>query len=152
MQSNFRTAELIHQLKEIKNEQGLSVQAIYNMLDEANCHVSINTLKKVFAEGSEDENFNFHGTIQPISRVLLGIYGKDKGNAEVDGLRAAVRVKDEQIEKLEQEIVALKTENSRKNVFLMHQIELKDERIDRLLSSIDAMTKQINTLLEQRST
>lgn len=129
MPSTLHTHDLIKQLKAIKEEQGLTIQNIYDMLEANNYHVSINSIKKVFADGSENEHFRFHDTIQPISRVLLGIYGEDYGDSEVDGLRAAVQVKDELIDHLKNQIV------------------LKDERIDRLMSRVDVLIGQLDKLL-----
>lgn len=143
------TAELIAKLKAVKEEQNLSVQNICDMLDAAHYHVSINTIKKVFSEGSEFETFNLHNTIQPLSRVLLGIYGKDQGDPVVDALHAAVRVKDERIDTLERELLEVKTEHSRKNTFLMEQIKLKDERIDKLMSRVDILLQQLQRLLDR---
>lgn len=129
MPSNLHTHDLIRQLKAIREEQGLTLQNIYDMLEANNYHVSINSIKKVFAEGSENQHFQFQSTLQPISRVLLGIYGEDKGDAEIDGLRAAIQVKDELI------------------CHLKNQIVLKDERIDRLMSRVDVLIAQLDKLL-----
>ena len=149
MPSNLHTHDLIQRMKAIKEEQHLSPQQIYDMLENANYHVSLNSIKKVFSEGSENEHFRFHDTLQPISRVLLGIYGEDKGNSEIDALHAAIRVKDELIEKLEREILDLKTESHRRNTFLMDQINLKDQRIDKLMARVDVLLAQVQNLLEK---
>lgn len=149
MPTNLHTHDLIQQLKAIKEEQHLTPQRICEMLDAANCHVSLNTVKKVFAEGSEDQHFRFHDTLQPISRVLLGIYGEDKGISEVDALHAAIRVKDELIEKLEHELAEQKDGALRGNAFLRHQIELKDERIDKLMARVDVLIAQLQKLLDK---
>lgn len=149
MPTNLHTHDLIQQLKAIKEEQHLTPQRICEMLDAANCHVSLNTVKKVFAEGSEDQHFRFHDTLQPISRVLLGIYGEDKGVSEVDALHAAIRVKDELIEKLEHELAEQKDGALRGNAFLRHQIELKDERIDKLMARVDVLISQLQKLLDK---
>ena len=149
MPTNLHTTELIKKLKTIKEEQHLSVQQIYDMLETAGYHVSINSIKKVFCEGSEKEHFRFHDTLQPISRVLLGIYGDDKGDSEVDALHAAIRVKDELIDKLEHELAKTKTEAGDRIEFFKHQIALKDERIDRLMTRVDVLLEQIQALLKK---
>ena len=149
MPSNLHTHDLILRLKSIKDEQHLSPQDISRMLDAAGYHVSENSIRKVFAEGSEDLHFRFHDTLQPISRVLLGIYGKETEDSEVEGLKAAIRVKDELIEKLERLLAEQKSSASRGNSFLMHQIELKDERIDKLMARVDEVLKSNRDLLAQ---
>lgn len=89
MPSNLHTHDLILRMKTIKEEQHLSTQDIERMLDAAGYHVSQNSIRKVFADGSENKNFRFHDTIQPISRVLFGIYGSDTDDSEVEGLKAS---------------------------------------------------------------
>lgn len=149
MPSSLHTHDLILRMKAIKEEQHLTPQDIERMLDAAGYHVSQNSIRKVFAEGSENQNFRFHDTIQPISRVLLGIYGSDTEDSEVEGLKAAIRVKDELIEKLERLLADVKTESARRSTFLMDQIRLKDERIDKLMSRVDEVLSSNRDLLQQ---
>lgn len=149
MPSTLHTHDLIIQLKAIKEEQGLTIQNIYETLENNGCHVSLNTIKKIFSEGSENQHFQFHNTLQPISRVLLRIYGEAKGNSEIDGLRAAVQVKDELIDKLEREIVDVHTDSRRRVDYLKHQIELKDQRIGTLMERVTILLNQLQKLLEK---
>lgn len=149
MSANLHTRDLILRLKEIKNERQLTPCDIEKMLDAAGYHVSINSIRKVFQAGSEDLQFRFHDTLQPISRVLLGIYSEDKGDSEIDALHAAIRVKDELISKLEHELACTKTEAGDRVEFLRHQIDLKDERIDRLMTRVDQVLASNNDLLSQ---
>ena len=146
MPSDLHTHDLIMRMKAIKEEQHLSPQDISRMLDAAGYHVSENSIRKVFAEGSENKTFRFHDTIQPISRVLLGIYSDDDADAEVSALKEAIKVKDELITKLERELAECRTESARKHTFLMRQIELKDQRIDKLMARVDAFMEQLRIL------
>lgn len=149
MPKNLHTHDLILRLKAIRDEQHLSPQDIERMLDAAGYHVSQNSIRKVFAPGSENDNFRFHDTLQPISRVLLGIYGQETEDSEVEGLKAAIRVKDELITKLERELADVKTESARRSTFLMDQIKLKDQRIDKLMARVDVLLAQLQNLLEK---
>ena len=149
MPSNLHTHDLILRLKEIQVERNLSAQRIYDMLEAAGYHVSLNSIKRVFAPGSENKEFHFHDTVQPISRVLLGIYGNETNDSEVEGLKAAIRVKDELIEKLEQLLSEQKSSASRGNTFLLDQIKLKDERIDKLMARVDVLLAQLQELLKR---
>ena len=149
MPSDLHTHDLIMRMKAIKEEQHLSPQDISRMLDAAGSHVSENSIRKVFADGSEHKTFRFHDTIQPISRVLLGIYGNETDDSEVEGLKAAIRVKDELIEKLERLLAEQKSGASRGNSFLIHQIELKDQRIDALMSRVTVLLEQLQKLLDK---
>lgn len=149
MPTNLHTHDLILRMKRIQQDQKLSAQNIYDLLEQEGYHVSLNSIKRVFSEGSEHEHFRFHDTIQPISRVLLGIYGNDTDNSEIEGLKAAIHVKDELITKLEQELARTKTESSDRIDFFKHQIALKDERIDRLMSRVDVLLAQVQDLLSK---
>ncbi|MBR3240691.1 MAG: hypothetical protein IKO68_10930 [Oscillospiraceae bacterium] len=149
MPSDLYVHDLILRLKEIRQDQGLSAQNIFEMLDAAGCHVSLNSIKKVLADGSENERFRYHDTIQPIARVLLGIYGEDRGNPEIDALHADIRVKDELIFRREEELAFARAENARRSEFLLKQIALKDERIDRLMSRVDVLIGQLQKLIDR---
>lgn len=149
MPSTLNTRDLIISLKEIKTARNLTPQKIYDMLELAGYHVSLNSIKKVFEDGSEDKHFNFHSTIQPISQVLLGIYGSRSGDAEADALRADIRVKVELIEKLERLLAESKADSTRRIDFLMNQIDLKDARIDKLMLRVDSVLESNRELLKQ---
>lgn len=149
MPSNLHTKDLIRQLKAIRKNQNLSFQQIYEMLEEENLHVSINSIKKVFADGSEDEHFRYHDTLQPISRVLLRTYGSEIGDPEIDALHAAIKVKDELIERRQAELTLCREEHARRTEFLLKQIALKDERIDRLMARVDVLLAQTQKLLDR---
>lgn len=129
MPTNLHTHDLIFRLKKIKDEQGLSVQDIQELLENSGYHVSENSIRKVFAPGSEKQHFRYHDTIQPIARVLLGVYPEDDNNTEAEALKAEIQVKDELIDHLKNQIV------------------LKDERIDRLMSRVDVLIAQLDKLL-----
>lgn len=149
MPSTLNTRDLIISLKEIKTARNLTPQKIFDMLELAGYHVSLNSIKKVFEDGSEDKHFNFHSTIQPISQVLLGIYGSRSGDAEADALRADIRVKVELIEKLERLLAESKADSTRRIDFLKNQIDLKDARIDKLMRRVDSVLESNMELLKQ---
>lgn len=128
-------------LKEIKNARKLTPQKIFEILELAGYHVSLNTIKKVFEDGSENRHFNYHGTIEPIYLVLRGIYGQRSSDAEVDALQIELHVCREQIEKLKQEKEMDKADYRRRLDFLMDQIEKKDRRIDKLMGRVDGVLK-----------
>ena len=142
MQPPINNHELITKLKMIREENGLSLQNIYDLLEASNNHLCINSIKKVFADGSELEHFRFHDTLQPIARVLLGIYGSDQGNESVDALHAEICEKDRLIEQLERDHSESIMEYRRCIEYLKHQVAVKDQRIDDL-------TDQIRTLIEK---
>ena len=148
MPSNLHTHDLVLQLKTIKEEQHLSLQDIEGMLKEAGYIVSPNSIRKVFLPGSENMSFRYHDTLEPMEKTLLAKYD-DQGDTEALALKAALAVKEELLDRREREILDLKTESLRKSEFLMHQIELKDERIDRLMTRVDQVLASNTELLAQ---
>ncbi len=146
MPSNLHTRELVLRLKEIRAEKGLTLQEISDKLDEAGNHVGITSIKKVFSDGSEDLGFRYHDTLEPIAKVLLDQYD-DSGDAEAVALKADLAVKDELIARRERELEELREDSRRRIEYLKHQIELKDQRIDRLMARVDVLLEQIQNLL-----
>lgn len=72
-----RTAAVILQMKEIRKKRRLTLQQIYDMVEaagkESGLYVSLSSIKRVFADGSENQGFRYDDTIQPIARVLLEV-------------------------------------------------------------------------------
>ena len=149
MPYNLNTSDLIRQLKAIREKQNLTLQDIYEMLEQANSHISMCTIQKVFADGSEGQRFRYRDTIQPIAKVLLGENGEECSDGEIDALRASIKIKNELIGRQEGEIASIKTEYNRKAEFLLKQIALKDERIDRLMARVDVLLAQTQKLLDR---
>ena len=88
----------IRRLKQIKDEQNLSYGKIMSIMEERGQFVSESTLKRVFAEGSEDQNFRYQDSIAPIADVLLDIYGESSGIEDVEAMHRIIREKNKLIE------------------------------------------------------
>lgn len=80
-------------MTEIKQEQGLTIPQIADMLEARGQFISEATLKKVFQEGSEDKNFRYQDTIAPLADVLLDIYGDTSGLQDIESLKQIIREK-----------------------------------------------------------
>ena len=106
----------IHRLKQIKSEQGLTVQKIMDLMDERGQFVSEATIKRVFADGSEEQNFRYQDSIAPIADVLLDIYGDTSGLDDAESLRQVIREKNKLIE------------------FLMMKLDEKEDEFDKRIS------------------
>ena len=138
----------IHRLKQIKAEQGLSIPKIMDLMEERGQFVSEATIKRVFADGSEDQNFRYQDSIAPIADVLLDMYGDASGLDDVSSLRQIIREKNKLIEFLmmkldekEQDFERQRTlYEERKALYektigrFETQIALKDDLIERLLN------------------
>lgn len=113
------TAAVIIQLKEIKKELDLSNQDIFDMVQDAGGYVSLSSVKRVFADGSENQGFRYKDTIQPISRVLLGVKpqatmeaaaedNQQVAQSQLDALKSVSLIKDELIDELQYENEAIR--------------------------------------------
>lgn len=144
MNNKERLKEIIEQLKQIKFEKELSVQDIHDMVKAAGFYTSPSTIRRVFAEGSENQNFRYQDTIQPIVQVLIGVReeGEPLGVVEADTLKNVALLKEAMIQDLqsENEALKLKVQQLERDLalvsdrvdFLKGQIARKDDYIDRL--------------------
>lgn len=147
------TKEIIERLKAVKNESELTIPRIKDMMEKNGDYISLSTLRRVFADGSEEDTFSYDRTIAPIARALIfqDIDVEHEVTAEdrMEGLKQVILIKNEQIdiltdqvENLKNQFETLRTEYETRLNFLRDQIELKDKRMDEK----DIM---INKLLEK---
>ena len=127
-----KAAELIRQLKEVKARDEITYPRIMERMERNGKFVSLTTLRRVFADGSEKSanNFNYETTLLPIAEALLKVedvptpdspYAKD-----IDALKAVIHVQNEEIARMHDIKELLETRIE----FLVGQIELKDKRMD----------------------
>lgn len=128
-----RAQELIRQLKEIKEKNEITYPRIMERMEKNGKFVSLTTLRRVFADGSEANagNFNYESTLLPIAEVLLNVEdvptAPDSPYAkEIDGLKAVIHVQNEEIARLHE----MKEHLEARITFLIEQIEKKDRRMD----------------------
>lgn len=106
--------------------------------------VSMSTLKRIFSDGSENQSFRYD-SLKPICQLLLGTDGLDDDMDYEEFQIQLAEIKEKYEKKLEKE-----REQFRKSKdFLMHQIELKDKRIDILFEAVEDRKEQYNKLLQQ---
>lgn len=148
MQRVKQTRQVILQLKQVREDKGYSLQKILDMTLEAGGNISMTTVRRVFAEGSEDQNFRYEDTIQPIASALLAVEAvsaplETEADAELQALRSLVRLKNVIIEemsvdaeKVRERENEIKEDAQKKIDYLKGQISFKEERIrqqDKLL-------------------
>lgn len=133
-----KTQEIIAQLKEIRAEKGYSCQKVCDLVEASGGYVSLTTIKRVFAEGSEKQNFRYNETIKPIAIALLGIndapqesHGQSAVDHEIAALKTVISIK-EQINQDQ------RAENQR-----------MAEESDRKHQHIIALTEQVSESLRQ---
>ena len=121
---------------------------IMELMEERGQFVSEATIKRVFADGSEEQNFRYQDSIAPIADVLLDMYGDSSNLDDSDSLRQIIREKNKFIEflmmKLDEKEQDFERQRSlyeeRKALYektigrFETQIALKDDLIERLLN------------------
>ena len=136
-----KIADIISQLKQVRNEEGLSYQRIVDLVEDNGGHVSLSSVKRVFEEGSESYGWQYENTLKPIAAAVLRFYSPavPATAAEADGLKAVIKYKSEKIDSLEAQLARCEESYQRRLDFIKGQIELKDARIDRLHGIIERM-------------
>lgn len=150
------TKDIILQLKAVKKAYELTIPRIKDMCDKNGDFIAPSTLRRVFAEGSEEnDSFSYDRTLAPLARALLFQDNEaEEGNPEaeadrLEGLRAVILLKNEEIgrlkdqnDELKQQLSDLRAEYDLRLRFLRDQIELKDRRMDE-------KDQMINRLMEK---
>ena len=128
-----RSQELIRQLKEIKERNEITYPRIMDRMEKNRKVVSLTTLRRVFADGSEmnADTFSYENTLLPIAEALLNVEDLPTPDAspyakEIDGLKAVIHVQNEEIARLHD----MKEHLESRITFLLEQIERKDRRMD----------------------
>lgn len=158
MTQKERIAEIILQLKQIREERGLTIQDVHDLVISSGGYVSISSVKRVFSEESETASFRYQDTIQPIVRALLGVNEETPENNditanEIDALKNVILLKDSIIKDLQSQNEALseKVENlereSARHIAEMHQLREEAKRkIDHLLEEVTHLQRENDNL------
>ena len=139
----------IHRLKQIKAEQGLSIPKIMDLMEERGQFVSEATIKRVFADGSEDQNFRYQDSIAPIADVLLDMYGDASGLDDVSSLRQIIREKNKLIEFLMMKLDEKEHDFERQRALYEERKALYEKSIDRFETQIARKDELIERLLNK---
>ena len=70
------TKDLVLRLRRIKEQRQLSVAMIADMIEENGEHLSQITIQRVM---TEDRNYRYYSTLQPIAKVLLKLEETEEG-------------------------------------------------------------------------
>lgn len=150
-----KTKDLIIKLKAVKEEKGLSLNKIADLVEANGDFISRSSIQRVFADGSEESSFRYEDTIRPIAKALLDIETIEEDDSlDTATLKALLKYKIQRIEDLENQLEHLQAaldneklkrhekvddirkEYERKIDFLKDQITLKDKRMDLLLDAL----------------
>lgn len=159
-----RTKDLIIQLKKVKEREGFSNSDILRMVEANGDNVSMSTIVRVMADGSENNpGFRYHDTIKPIAKVLLGLDRQhleglsDEERATKDiVLLKEMEIKEkniqiehltERVKELTAKIEAQEMDSRRRIDYLKDQIAIKDKQI----AEKDASIKKRDDMLQNLS-
>lgn len=135
MSRQDKTRAVILQLKAVKEERGISLQRILDLTLASGGNVSMSTVRKIFSEGSEEMNFRYEDTIQPVAKALLETDAPLREvsgivETEAEALKALVQLKNsiireqqDKLDKMEEREAEIKGEAQRKIDHLRSQIE-----------------------------
>lgn len=128
-----KSQELIRQLKEVKAKNEITYPRIIERMEKNGKFVSLTTLRRVFADGSEGNaaSFSYENTLMPIAEAILQAEdvptdANSPYSKEIDALKAVIHVQNEEIARLHD----IKEHLDSRVAFLLEQIEKKDRRMD----------------------
>lgn len=138
-----KMSNIIVRLKEVKEKH--PEYTMQKIADHTG--VSLSTIQRIFSEGSEHQSFRYE-SIKPVAKMLLDLDSLDEGADDEKALKAIIQFKEAAIEELKEQLdkqkekYELKLEKERTQYrttldFLKNQIELKDDRITRLMTSLE---------------
>ena len=139
----------IIKLKKIKQEQNLSIKKIMDLLEDRGQFVSEGTLKKIFAEGSEEKSFRYQDTLAPLADVLLDIYGDQSEINDAGSLKQIIREKNKQIEFLMIKMEEQKDVYAERKAMYEHRIEDLLNQLNRLDVSVARKDEIIGKLMDK---
>ena len=152
------TKEIILKLKQAKIERNLSNNDI---VDLTNHYVSLSSVQRVFADGSENSSFRYEDTIRPLVKALLDIDTiEDSDDMDTKALKSLLKLKIQRIEELENQIKEEKIKNQKKIEkdreqyerhieFLENQIAIKDKRMDEMKIQFNKKDENYTKLVER---
>lgn len=165
MNQNINTAErnrqIILRLKELKEKRGLTNSMIEALTIEKGNAVSLTTIKRVFAEGSEDDagRFNYNLTLRPLitamdelpeTPVILSTAASEH-ERQIATLQNIIQIKNIELEAYSNELDNLRlqlakaeTDSQKKVDFLKDQIDFKEGQMEEKDRQLKARDKQLD--------
>lgn len=122
------TRKVILRLKEVREQKHLTYQEIVEICENNNESVSISSVKRLFAKGSEDRSDYRRSTLEAIFHAVIGTDDIELTEAEEAAMTEA-----------EKEVF---TENSA----LKAMLEMERARIEALLQQIDELKREKENL------
>ena len=133
MKKTIKDPELNRQLKAVKVNNNLSNQDIVDLLRANGYGTSLSSVKRYFAEGSEEMAFSYEDTIRPLVEVMLvaatpvpveeldSLADAQQYIDQIEGLQATVLLKHSLIEELTSTNASLQTSVETKAATIQQQ-------------------------------
>ena len=156
-----KTKDLILKLKEVKEEKGLSLNEIVELVEKNGDYISRSSVQRVFSDGSEDSSFRYEETIRPIANAILDIDTiEETDDMDIQAMKMLLQYKSKRIEELEAQLdkekvkyhekLDIERERYTNSIeFLKKQVALKDRRIDIMLDSIQEKDARISSMIDE---
>lgn len=143
--------KVILRLKEARAQKHLSYQDVVEACEASNIPVSLSTIKRIFARGSEDSGDFRISTVNAVFNAIIGTEDVELSAAdeaslsdtekeivtENAALKAVVELRDATIADLQQQLAQLRQD-----------IELRDDAINTLQIRLDAVTDLFKLAME----
>ena len=151
--------DIILDLREIyqNDKERYSYGNLLKQMEENGDFLSKSTLSRLFGDKWEEYSFDYENTIFPIVKVMIGAEESESViEWDSDTAKLALKFKLESEAEIKKEKekyhakLAHETERFQKSLdFAMHQIKLKDDRIDLLMRQNERLSIMNNRMLEQ---
>lgn len=134
--------EIILKLKAYREENEISIERAYAMVEEAGEISSLSTAQRIFSKGSEDSASFRYDSLRPYVKVFFGTDEptpvREKGNeeqaqqyyTELEGIKSVLAFKNAELERIEKEnmelrerMVETKAESEKKVEYLKTRVE-----------------------------
>ena len=125
---------LIAQLKQVRIEKHYSYQYIADECEKLGYSVSMSTVRRVFAEGSEEQGFRY-ATLRPIARVVLDLdeagHSKSASADEVNALHTMISIKEGQLADVERKLADAERKLAEKEADIVRLNRIIDRLLDK---------------------
>lgn len=122
-------AKKIQTIKKIKEEHGLSMDHILNLVISSSGSVSESTLRRILSDGSEDEGFRYT-SVADVYNALVKEYGEDYVSEDVETLKTLLFERNKWIDRLAEEIETLKEDYAVRECLYQERKENYEKTID----------------------
>lgn len=135
---NSKKLELIQELKELRQQKGMTYQQIADKTVENGEGVSLSTIKLVFSD-TRSHDHDYNNVLKPIANAL-----SDEDTLEIKVLQTRLSLKDEIISQLRDRLARKEQRHRDQEAMLLEQlafyrdeVKFKSEEIKRFQQNID---------------